>query len=549
MGSQTLTKGIERAPHRSLLKALGLTDEEMKRPFIGIATAKSTVVPGHMHLDQIVNAVKRGISLAGGVPFEFGVIGVCDGLAMGHRGMSYSLPSRELIADSVEIMASAHDFDALVLVPNCDKIIPGMLMAMCRVNIPSIVISGGPMLAGSFREEAVDLSTVFEAVGKVSAGKMSETELAKLEDLACPTCGSCSGMFTANSMNCLTEALGVALPGNGTIPAVASARLRLATKTGMQAVELGKSSLKPRDILTKEAFLNALALDMALGCSTNTALHLPAIAKEAGIDISLADIDKMSRQTPQICYLRPAGDYHMEDLDLAGGVPAVFQVLADAGLINTEIKTVSGTVRERLSPPKNNEIIRSTNNPYRPEGGIAALWGNLAPEGAVVKQGAVAPEMMKHKGPARVFNSEEEAVDAIMQGEIVAGDVLVIRYEGPKGGPGMREMLSPTSALSGMGLDKSVALITDGRFSGATRGAAIGHVSPEAALDGPISLVAEGDEIIIDIPNRSLELNVSEKELNKRKSNLIKPQKELKGYLKRYAEKVSSAAEGARLID
>mgnify|MGYP000963228138 FL=1 len=546
MGSQTLTKGIERAPHRSLLKALGLTDEEMKRPFIGIATAKSTVVPGHMHLEQIVNAVKRGISLAGGVPFEFGVIGVCDGLAMGHRGMSYSLPSRELIADSVEIMASAHNFDALVLVPNCDKIIPGMLMAMCRVNIPSIVISGGPMLAGHYQEEAVDLSTVFEAVGKVSAGKMSETELAKLEDLACPTCGSCSGMFTANSMNCLTEALGVALPGNGTIPAVASARLRLATKTGMQAVELGKVGLKPSDILTREAFLNALALDMALGCSTNTALHLPAIAKEAGIDISLTDIDKMSRQTPQICYLRPAGDYHMEDLDLAGGVPAVFQVLADAGLINTEIKTVSGTVRERLSPPKNNEIIRPTSNPYRLEGGIAALWGNLAPEGAVVKQGAVATEMMQHKGPARVFNSEEEAVEAIMQGKIVAGDVVVIRYEGPKGGPGMREMLSPTSALSGMGLDKSVALITDGRFSGATRGAAIGHVSPEAALDGPISLVAEGDEINIDIPNRSLELNVSEAELNKRKKNLIKPQKELKGYLKRYAEKVSSAAEGAR---
>ncbi len=546
MGSQTLTKGIERAPHRSLLKALGLTDEEMKRPFIGIATAKSTVVPGHMHLEQIVNAVKRGISLAGGVPFEFGVIGVCDGLAMGHRGMSYSLPSRELIADSVEIMASAHNFDALVLVPNCDKIIPGMLMAMCRVNIPSIVISGGPMLAGHYQEEAVDLSTVFEAVGKVSAGKMSETELAKLEDLACPTCGSCSGMFTANSMNCLTEALGVALPGNGTIPAVASARLRLATKTGMQAVELGKVGLKPSDILTREAFLNALALDMALGCSTNTALHLPAIAKEAGIDISLTDIDKMSRQTPQICYLRPAGDYHMEDLDLAGGVPAVFQVLADAGLINTEIKTVSGTVRERLSPPKNNEIIRPTSNPYRLEGGIAALWGNLAPEGAVVKQGAVATEMMQHKGPARVFNSEEEAVEAIMQGKIVAGDVVVIRYEGPKGGPGMREMLSPTSALSGMGLDKSVALITDGRFSGATRGAAIGHVSPEAALDGPISLVAEGDEINIDIPNRSLELNVSEAELKKRKKNLIKPQKELKGYLKRYAEKVSSAAEGAR---
>ena len=526
--------------------ALGLTDEEMKRPFIGIATAKSTVVPGHMHLEQIVNAVKRGISLAGGVPFEFGVIGVCDGLAMGHRGMSYSLPSRELIADSVEIMASAHNFDALVLVPNCDKIIPGMLMAMCRVNIPSIVISGGPMLAGHYQEEAVDLSTVFEAVGKVSAGKMSETELAKLEDLACPTCGSCSGMFTANSMNCLTEALGVALPGNGTIPAVASARLRLATKTGMQAVELGKVGLKPSDILTREAFLNALALDMALGCSTNTALHLPAIAKEAGIDISLTDIDKMSRQTPQICYLRPAGDYHMEDLDLAGGVPAVFQVLADAGLINTEIKTVSGTVRERLSPPKNNEIIRPTSNPYRLEGGIAALWGNLAPEGAVVKQGAVATEMMQHKGPARVFNSEEEAVEAIMQGKIVAGDVVVIRYEGPKGGPGMREMLSPTSALSGMGLDKSVALITDGRFSGATRGAAIGHVSPEAALDGPISLVAEGDEINIDIPNRSLELNVSEAELKKRKKNLIKPQKELKGYLKRYAEKVSSAAEGAR---
>lgn len=550
MGSSTLTKGLERAPHRSLLKALGITDVEMNRPFIGIATAQSSVVPGHMHLKLIVDAVKRGISLSGGVPFEFGVIGVCDGLAMGHKGMSYSLPSRELIADSVEIMALAHDFDALVLIPNCDKIVPGMLMALSRVDIPSIVVSGGPMLKGVYKDEAVDLSTVFEAVGKVSAGTMTESELLELEDAACPSCGSCSGMFTANSMNCLTEALGIALPGNGTVPAVASKRLRLATEAGIKAVEIAQKSLKPSQILTKEAFLNALAVDMALGCSTNTALHLPAIAHEAGIEITLEDVDEMSKKVPQICYLRPAGDYHMEDLDLAGGISAVMQVLSEGGFINADIETVSGKVSERLKRPLSNEVIRPLANPYKDEGGIAALWGSLSPDGAVVKQGAVAKEMMQHKGPAKVFDSEEEAVKAILGGSIKSGDVVVIRYEGPKGGPGMREMLSPTSAVFGMGLDRSVALITDGRFSGATRGAAIGHVSPEAADGGPIAFIQDGDLIEIDISNRRLDIAISPEELEKRKlQGINKPERRVSGYLKRYAEKVSSASEGAIFKD
>lgn len=549
MGRTNLAEGIEKAPHRSLLKALGITNEEMKRPFIGIATSYSTVVPGHMHLNQIVEALKRGISLAGGVPFEFGTIGVCDGLAMGHRGMSYSLPSREIIADSIEIMANAHGFDALVVVPNCDKVVPGMLMGICRVNIPAIVISGGPMLKGSYNNEAVDLSTVFEAVGKVRSNKMTEDELLELEDAACPTCGSCSGMFTANSMNCLTEALGMALPGNGTVPAVTSKRLRLATETGMMAVKLAESQLKPKDILTKEAFLNALSLDMALGCSTNTALHLPAIAYEAGIEITLFDIDKMSKKTPQICYLRPAGDYHMEDLDQAGGISAVMKVLADGGLLDLEAQTVCGKLKDRLTDPHDTAVIRPLNNPYKKEGGLAALWGSLAPSGAVVKQGAVAEEMMTHKGKARVFDSEETAVSAILNSEIKPGDVVVIRYEGPKGGPGMREMLNPTSALFGMGLDRSVALITDGRFSGATRGAAIGHVSPEAAELGPIAYVQDGDEIIIDIPQRRLDLNVSKQELEERKKKIEIPKRDLTGYLKRYAQKVTSASDGARLID
>lgn len=549
MGRTNLAEGIEKAPHRSLLKALGITNEEMKRPFIGIATSYSTVVPGHMHLNQIVEALKRGISLAGGVPFEFGTIGVCDGLAMGHRGMSYSLPSREIIADSIEIMANAHGFDALVVVPNCDKVVPGMLMGICRVNIPAIVISGGPMLKGSYNNEAVDLSTVFEAVGKVRSNKMTEDELLELEDAACPTCGSCSGMFTANSMNCLTEALGMALPGNGTVPAVTSKRLRLATETGMMAVKLAESQLKPKDILTKEAFLNALSLDMALGCSTNTALHLPAIAYEAGIEITLFDIDKMSKKTPQICYLRPAGDYHMEDLDQAGGISAVMKVLADGGLLDLEAQTVCGKLKDRLTDPHDTAVIRPLNNPYKKEGGLAALWGSLAPSGAVVKQGAVAEEMMIHKGKARVFDSEETAVSAILNSEIKPGDVVVIRYEGPKGGPGMREMLNPTSALFGMGLDRSVALITDGRFSGATRGAAIGHVSPEAAELGPIAYVQDGDEIIIDIPQRRLDLNVSKQELEERKKKIEIPKRDLMGYLKRYAQKVTSASDGARLID
>lgn len=549
MGRTNLAEGIEKAPHRSLLKALGITNEEMKRPFIGIATSYSTVVPGHMHLNQIVEALKRGISLAGGVPFEFGTIGVCDGLAMGHRGMSYSLPSREIIADSIEIMANAHGFDALVVVPNCDKVVPGMLMGICRVNIPAIVISGGPMLKGSYNNEAVDLSTVFEAVGKVRSNKMTEDELLELEDAACPTCGSCSGMFTANSMNCLTEALGMALPGNGTVPAVTSKRLRLATETGMMAVKLAESQLKPKDILTKEAFLNALSLDMALGCSTNTALHLPAIAYEAGIEITLFDIDKMSKKTPQICYLRPAGDYHMEDLDQAGGISAVMKVLADGGLLDLEAQTVCGKLKDRLTDPHDTAVIRPLNNPYKKEGGLAALWGSLAPSGAVVKQGAVAEEMMTHKGKARVFDSEETAVSAILNSKIKPGDVVVIRYEGPKGGPGMREMLNPTSALFGMGLDRSVALITDGRFSGATRGAAIGHVSPEAAELGPIAYVQDGDEIIIDIPQRRLDLNVSKQELEERKKKIEIPKRDLMGYLKRYAQKVTSASDGARLID
>ncbi|MDD2431298.1 MAG: dihydroxy-acid dehydratase [Firmicutes bacterium] len=550
MGSSTLTKGVERAPHRSLLKALGLTDREMDRPFIGIATAQSSVVPGHMHLQLVVDAVKKGISLAGGVPFEFGVIGVCDGLAMGHRGMSYSLPSREIVADSVETMALAHDFDALVLVPNCDKIVPGMLMGLCRVDLPAIVVSGGPMLKGWHNDEAIDLTTMFEAVGKVTSGKMNEDELYQLEESACPTCGSCSGMFTANSMNCLTEALGIALPGNGTVPAVASKRLRLATDTGYRAVELAKEGVRPSQILTQEAFLNALAVDMALGCSTNTALHLPAIAYEAGTKITFEDLDRMSRKIPQICYLRPAGQYHMEDLEAAGGISSVMQSLADGNLIKTDLLTVSGTVKDRLKKPLSSEVIRPINNPYKKEGGLAALWGSIAPKGCVVKQGAVAPEMMSHKGLARVFDSEEEAVEAIFGGKINPGDVVVIRYEGPKGGPGMREMLSPTSAVFGMDLDKSVALITDGRFSGATRGAAIGHVSPEAAEGGPIAYIREGDEIIIDIPNRKIDLNISKEELAKRMEEQVKrPERRLKGYLRRYAQKVSSADKGAIFED
>ena len=545
MGSN-LTEGLQRAPHRSLLKALGITDYELKRPFIGIATAQSSVVPGHMHLSQIVEAVKRGISLAGGVPFEFGVIGVCDGLAMGHSGMSYSLPSREIIADSVEVMARAHDFDGLVLIPNCDKIVPGMLMALCRLDLPAIIVSGGPMLKGLYQNEAVDLNTVFEAVGKVTCNEMTDSQLKELEDTACPSCGSCAGMFTANSMNCLTEALGIAMPGNGTIPAVYSKRLRLATESGMQVVKLVEKHLKPSEIITREAFLNALTLDMALGCSTNTALHLLAIAHEAEVKLTLEDFDELSRKVSQICYLRPAGKYHLEDLDAAGGIPAVMSVLAAGGLINTTIQTVSGLVSDRLRPPHDLDVIRPLNNPYKQEGGLATLWGSLSPNGAVVKQGAVAKEMMQHKGQARVFDSEEEAVTAILGNKIRPGDVLVIRYEGPKGGPGMREMLSPTSAVFGMGLDKTVALITDGRFSGATRGAAIGHVSPEAYEEGPIALVKDGDEIVIDIPNRRLDLTITPEELEKRRqSGIKKPERNLDGYLKRYVKQVSSANEGA----
>lgn len=551
MRSNSVKRGLERAPHRSLFKALGLTDEEINRPLIGIVNAKSEIVPGHMHLDKIAEAVKAGVRLAGGTPIEFPSIGVCDGIAMGHIGMHYSLPSRELIADSIESMVIAHGYDGLVLIPDCDKIIPGMLMAAARVNIPTIVVSGGPMLKGRVDGKELSLTDMFEAVGAVQAGKMKEEELEEYENNACPSCGSCSGMFTANSMNCLTEAIGIALPGNGTIPAVYSERIRLAKLAGMKILELVKEDIKPRDIMTKEAFYNALAVDMALGCSTNSMLHLPAIAHEAGVEFSLDIANSISEKTPNLCKLAPAGRHFVEDLYFAGGVSAIMKELSKKGLINENCLTVTlKTVGENISRAvnKNPQVIRPVENPYSETGGIAVLKGNLAPDGSVVKRSAVAEKMLVHKGPARVFDSEDDAIKAILAGKINKGDVVVIRYEGPKGGPGMREMLMPTSVLAGMGLDADVALITDGRFSGATRGASIGHVSPEAASGGPIAFVKEGDIISIDMKACTLSVEVSPEEFENRKKEWVCPPPKIdKGYLARYAKFVSSASEGAVL--
>ncbi|HHV95829.1 MAG TPA: dihydroxy-acid dehydratase [Clostridiaceae bacterium] len=551
MRSDIVKKGIEKAPHRSLFKAMGYTDEEIKRPLIGIANSKSEIIPGHIHLDKIAEAVKAGIRMAGGTPVEFGVIGVCDGIAMGHLGMKYSLATRELIADSCEAMALAHSFDGMVFIPNCDKIVPGMLMAAARINIPSIVISGGPMLSIKINDEYADLNSVFEAVGAYKVGKITEEELLDYENNACPGCGSCSGMFTANSMNCLTEVLGLGLPGNGTIPAVYAHRIRLAKQVGMKIMELIEKNIKPSDILKPKAFENALAVDMALGCSTNSVLHLLAIAKEAGIELDLDKINKISSRVPNICKLAPAGKHHVQDLHAAGGIPAVLKELSSKNLIDDSLLTVTGkTIRENIEKARvlDREVIRSVDDPYSPTGGIAVLKGNLAPEGAVVKRSAVAPEMLCHKGPARVFDSEDEAIEAIYNGKISKGDVVIIRYEGPKGGPGMREMLGPTSAIAGMGLDKDVALITDGRFSGATRGASIGHVSPEAMEGGPIALVQDGDIISIDIPNGQLNMEVSKEELDNRKKKWKCPEPKItKGYLGRYSRHVSSASKGAVL--
>ena len=552
MRSDNVTKGAERAPNRSLFYALGYTKEELERPLIGVVCSQNEIVPGHMNLDKIAEAVKAGIRLAGGTPIEFPAIAVCDGIAMGHVGMKYSLVSRELIADSTEAMALAHQFDGLVMIPNCDKNVPGLLMAAARLNIPAIFCSGGPMLAGTMTDgRRTCLSHMFEAVGAYKAGKLDEAGLEEYENNACPSCGSCSGMYTANSMNCLTEGIGMALRGNGTIPAVLSARLRLAKHTGMQIMELVKRDIRPRDIMTEAAFHNAETLDMALGCSTNSMLHLPAIAHECGIELSFDYANQISQRTPNLCHLAPAGDTYIEDLDRAGGVYAVMKELTKKNLLDTSGMTVTGkTVAENLEGVENlnPEIIRPIDNPYSPYGGIAVLKGSLAPDGCVVKQSAVAPEMMTHTGPARVFDSEEEAIEAIYAGKIVSGDVVVIRYEGPKGGPGMREMLNPTSAIAGMGLDKEVALITDGRFSGATRGASIGHVSPEAALGGPIAFVEEGDIISIDIPNHSIELKVDEATLAARKAKWVCPTPKITtGYLARYAKQVTSAARGAVL--
>jgi len=547
--SQLMKSGLEKYPHRSLLKAMGLTDREIEQPLIGVANAFNELIPGHIHLDKITQAVKDGVRMAGGTPLEFGVIGVCDGLAMHHLGMKYSLPSRELIADSIEIMAMAHPFDGLVLVANCDKIVPGMLMAALRLDLPAIIVSGGPMLAGRYLGREVDLISVFEGVGAVKAGRMSEAELKELAECACPGCGSCAGMFTANSMNCLSEALGLALPGNGTIPAVAAARYRLAKEAGQKVMELWQKKITPRKIATLEAFKNAIAVDMALGCSTNTVLHVPAIAREAGIELPLSLFNEISAKTPHLANMSPAGPHHLEDLDQAGGVPAVMKVLFAGGLIFGEPLTSTGKrVAENLDAVRvlDEKVIRPLSQPYHQEGGIAILWGNLAPEGAVVKQSGVAPEMLVNEGRARVFDSEEEATAAILGGQIRAGDILVIRYEGPRGGPGMREMLTPTSAIAGMGLDKDVALLTDGRFSGGTRGAAIGHISPEAADGGPLALVQEGDRIRIDIPGKTLTLLVEDQELARRRQAWQPPEPKIKqGYVARYSRLVSSGSKGA----
>lgn len=553
MKSDVVKVGAERVPNRSLFKAMGYTDEEIERPLIGVVSAKSEIVPGHMMLDKISDAVKRGILMAGGTPIEIPAIGVCDGIAMGHTGMKYSLVTRELIADSIECMAMAHALDGLVLIPNCDKIVPGMLMGACRINLPTVVCSGGPMLAGRVQGHKTSLSSTFEAVGKYNSGKITKEELEEYENHSCPGCGSCSGMYTANSMNCMCEVLGIALPGNGTVPCVYAERIRLAKYSGMQIMEMVRRDIKIRDILTAKAFRNALTVDMALGCSTNTMLHLPAIAHEAGVKINLDMANDISAHTPNLCHLAPAGHTYMEDLNEAGGVKAVMKELTKADLLEIDLMTVTGkTIRENIKNAvnKNPEIIRTLDNPYSKTGGIAVLKGNLALDGCVVKRGAVAPEMLRHTGPAKVYDSEEEAIAAIDGGQIQKGDIVVIRYEGPKGGPGMREMLAPTSRLAGMGLDKDVALITDGRFSGATRGASIGHVSPEAAEGGLIGLVENGDKIAIDMIACTIQLLVSEEELGARKKKWIKPEPKVKdGYLSRYARLVTSAVTGAIFKD
>ena len=549
MRSDRVKKGVDKAPHRALFKASGLTDEELDRPLIGVVTSQNDIIPGHVNLDKIVEAAKKGVMLAGGTPLVFPTIGVCDGIAMGHEGMKYSLVTRELIADSIECMVKAHGLDGLVLVPNCDKIVPGMLMAALRVNVPSVVISGGPMLAGRYKGRDISLSTLFEAVGAVEANKMTLDELHQMECAACPTCGSCSGMFTANSMNCLCEVLGMALPGNGTIPAVYSERIRLAKQAGMAVMNLVEKDIKPRDIVNEKSIENALKVDMALGCSTNSVLHLTAISDEAKVPMSLDIINDMSSKVPNLCRLAPASDTHIEELNAAGGIGAVMNELSKKNLLDLDCITVTGkTQKENIANKKvlDYNIIKPIDAPYSKTGGIQVLRGNLAEDGAVVKKSAVLPEMMKHEGPAKVFDSEEEASEAISSQKIKEGDVVVIRYEGPKGGPGMREMLSPTAAISGMGLDKTVALITDGRFSGATRGAAIGHVSPEAAEGGLIALVQDGDIISIDIESGKLELKVSEEELAERRKNWVAPEPKVKeGYLSRYAKLVSSASKGA----
>ena len=551
MKSDNVKVGMQQAPHRSLFNALGMTKEEMERPLVGIVCSYNEIVPGHMNLDKIAQAVKMGVAMAGGTPVMFPAIAVCDGIAMGHIGMKYSLVTRDLIADSTEAMATAHQFDALVMIPNCDKNVPGLLMAAARVNVPTVFVSGGPMLAGHVKGHKTSLSSMFEAVGSYSAGTMTAEDVNEFECKACPTCGSCSGMYTANSMNCLTEALGMGLPGNGTIPAVYSERLKLAKHAGMAVMDMYRKNIRPRDIITKEAIINALTVDMALGCSTNSMLHIPAIAHEIGFDFDISYANEISAKTPNLCHLAPAGPTYMEDLNEAGGVYAVMNELKSAGLLNEDCMTVTGkTIGEAVDgvANKNPEVIRTLDNPYSKTGGLAVLKGNLAPDGSVVKRSAVVPEMMVHEGPARVFDCEEDAIAAIKGGKIVAGDVVVIRYEGPKGGPGMREMLNPTSAIAGMGLGSSVALITDGRFSGASRGASIGHVSPEAAVGGPIALVEEGDIIRINIPEMKLEIAVSDEEMAARKAKWQpREPKVTTGYLKRYASLVTSGNRGAIL--
>ena len=551
MKSDSLKIGTQNAPHRALYHALGLTEEEIERPLVGIVSSYNEIVPGHMNIDKIVDAVKIGVAMAGGTPIVFPAIAVCDGIAMGHTGMKYSLVTRDLIADSTEAMALAHGFDALVMVPNCDKNVPGLLMAAARLNVPTVFVSGGPMLAGHVDGAKTSFSSISEAVGEFNAGKITEEKLREYECKTCPTCGSCSGMYTANSMNCLTEALGMGLRGNGTIPAVYSARIELAKHAGMAVMDMLRKNIRPRDIMTKDAIMNALTVDMALGCSTNSMLHLPAIAHECGIEINLDIANRISEKTPNLCHLAPAGPTHMPDLYAAGGIPAVQAELAKKGLLDLDVPTVTGkTLGENIKGAHilNDKAIRPIDNPYSQTGGLQILWGNIAPDGCVVKRSAVAPEMQQHSGPARVFNSEDEAIAAIYAGKIVPGDVVVIRYEGPKGGPGMREMLNPTSALAGMKLDKTVALITDGRFSGASRGAAIGHVSPEAASGGPIGLIEEGDTINIDIPNASITLEVSDEVLAQRKAKYVAPEPNIKtGWLSRYARMVTSANLGAVL--